>query len=287
MSKRFLALAAALVVVLPAMPLASAFAQTAPIESAQLAPTLPFVSEDKYEQEIEKAGKPVFVLVVGENCDTCASIDAALAAQAAKHPELKFVRMNAVDAGIRPDELPYTFTYVPNLGWMPPQKQFSLPADVDGYFARRAEIIKKVSESNAKVAEIEAQIDEKSKPFNDQIAELKEQAEREFQQVEARLDAIRADEAKALAPLKTQLRDALARNATDDEVNIILAQLAETEDPFYQALRKTRAEGDALYLPIKNKWNELRKQRAEATGELWDQRRKARDVLDRLLFAPE
>lgn len=287
MSKRFLALAAALAVVLPAMPLAPASAQTVPIETAQSAPTLPFVSLNKYEQEIEKAGKPVYVLVVGENCDTCASIDAVLAVQATKHPELKFVRMNAVDAGFRPDELPLTFAYVPSFGWMSRQKRFSLPADVDGYFTRRAKNIKKVAEASAQVEEIEAQIAEKSKPFTDQIKTVQDQADQAFQQYTDRLDAIRADEEKALAPLKTQLQEAVARNSTHDEVNGILAQIKETQDSFQATFRKTRDEGNALNMPLLKKQGELKKQRAEATAELREQRRKAREVLDRVLLEPE
>lgn len=300
MSKKFLVIAAALAVALPALSVApSAFAQAAPpTETVQVAPTLPRVSKENMTAEIFNSDKPVFVLVVGDNCDSCSGLSVRLAAQADKYPDWKFVQVTAADAGVPAEAVPLIAVLVPKSGTVYSKAAFAVPADLDAFIKARVDFGNKLSAANAKVADLEKQIAEKGKPFDDEMQVLQDQANVIVKPFTDRINAIKADAAKAVEPLNKELQDARDRQAAAakpfiEQIEVVSAQLQkataplETEwDTLQTKLDDLNAKGvkadDPEYKTAADRAEALRKEYAEKSASFEKQieelRGKARDA---------
>ena len=65
------------------------------------------------QQDVQNGDKPLVIVITGANCAGCPDILKAFGAQVAKHPEVKFVQVDASVAGAPPQSLPAVVVMVP------------------------------------------------------------------------------------------------------------------------------------------------------------------------------
>lgn len=252
MNRKILTLAAALAVAAPALIASGAYAQTTDtaIPSAvtqSQAPALLTITQANVEAEIMKADKPSLVLVTSPNCADCSALTAAFQAQAAKHPEWKFATADAAGMGIEVKDAPLVVVVVPGVGPTFSKAKFAAPADMDVFMAERMDKVAKINAAKAKVDALQTQVNDKNKPFEDEMKALNEQAKVISKPFADRQAAVNADRAKALEPLEKQR----------DEIS---ARLDAAQKPFYDKIPEIESRMNAATKPMNEEFQALNKQ---------------------------
>jgi thiol-disulfide isomerase/thioredoxin len=132
--------------------------------------TLPQVGRTTARKFVAEAQKPVVLLVVTENCAPCQTDEALLSGAANKHPEFKFVKIDARDAGMPVELAPAVV--VLSQGWVRSYEAVRFQPDGQGvelflqgrsaYFAAR-------TQAQQKIADSKTILEAKQKPFKDKI----------------------------------------------------------------------------------------------------------------------
>lgn len=258
---------------------------------------LPEVTAQNAEHEVLASDKPVFVLVVAPGCKTCAPLLNELKAQAAKHPEMKFVQASAAELGVPAEAVPAALIVVPGLGPTYQKPNFTAPADFDAFINQRVDFAKQEMAAAKVIADIEKQIAEKGKPFDAEIADidkraadalapLRAEAETVMKPFKEQSDDVKKRLTEALDPLREELRNA----KTPDEKLAIQKKMQEKAAPLMEEIATIRAKAAEAMAPLEKRAEEMlapfRKEaeavearRTEALGTLPDELAKAEAAL--------
>ena len=239
------------------------------------------------QQDVQNGDKPLVIVITGANCAGCPDILKAFGAQVAKHPEVKFVQVDASVAGAPPQSLPAVVVMVPGS----PQPSFAaenfvLPKDFDAFVTKRAKFATDEQAASKTVVDLSAQVEAKGKVYDDQLAALQAEAQKALQPIIERGNA-------AIKPLTTKLEDISARlktalgtlpqelqaAETQAKQNELRAKITEIRTPFVaeakpiqaqiaETLKPFQAEAAEAAKPFAAKAESIDKLRTEALGDL-------------------
>lgn len=224
-------LVAAAAAILSALPLASAFAAD-----------LPAVSRQNVQTEVQKADRPVVLLscpaVESTGQLNCGAGEDAVAQQATKHPELKFVKVNGGEFGLENG----LYVFVPGAGVTFKQPGFDAAKADDAFYNQRSQFAAQEAAAAANLKEVKDKLNAAAKPADDKMNALQARDEQLYAESRTKLKAV--GEAEKQDPTIAKLeKQAAAKSAPYDK------RLAAIEKQF----QAVQAQREAALAPVNKK----------------------------------
>jgi hypothetical protein len=224
-------LVAAAAAILSALPLASAYAAD-----------LPTVSRQNVQNEVQKADRPVVLLscpVVESTAQlNCGAGEDAVAQQVAKHPELKFVKVNGGEFGLENG----LYVFVPGAGVTFKQPGFDAAKADDAFYNQRSQFAAQEAAAAANLKAVREKLNAAAKPVDEKMNALQARDEQLYAESRTKLKAV--GEAEKQDPTVAKLeKQVAAKSAPYDK------RLAALEKQ-YQAVQ---AQREAALAPVNKK----------------------------------
>lgn len=212
----------------------------------------------KLTQQDAKSDKPLVVVVAGAKDS---ALVAQLAAQASKHPGVKFLQADAATVGAPDEALPALIVFVPGVGPTFQKANFAAPADLDAFIAKRVKFAIEEADAAKALSALQQDLATKSKPFQDELLALNQKAQSALAPIQAKAaeatkdlkaqaEEINGRLEKALGTLPQDLFAALAAG-DEKKVEEIQGQIEKAQAPFQQELATVRAQAQERLAPFR------------------------------------
>jgi thiol-disulfide isomerase/thioredoxin len=187
--------------------------------------------------------KPVVLLVVTDNCGPCQIDEALLASAAEKHPEFKFVKIDAGDAGMAANLAPAVV--VLSQGWARSYEAVHFQPDgqtLESFLRGRTDYFAQRAKTQQSIADAKAALEAKQRPYKAKIDDIAVEMNADSKAELATYDSDSHD--LAMAVMQHGMSSAEA-NVARKQLWADKATLDQKNQPFFDRIKEVQTQMDS------------------------------------------